>query len=38
VSQRCNQLIPVNKAVNEKENCKKGWARRRKKGIGPKLF
>jgi hypothetical protein len=26
-----DQLIPVNKAVNEKEQLEKGWRRRRKK-------
>jgi hypothetical protein len=30
-SLRRDQLIPVNKAVNKKEQLEKGWRRRRKK-------
>jgi hypothetical protein len=30
VSLRCDQLIPVNKAVNESEQMEKGWRRRKK--------
>jgi hypothetical protein len=31
VSLRCDQLIRVNKTVNEKEQLEKGWRRRRVK-------
>jgi hypothetical protein len=31
VSLRCDQLIPVNKVVNEIELLEKGWRRRREK-------
>jgi hypothetical protein len=33
VSLRRDQLILVNKAVNEKEQLQKGWRRRRKKEV-----
>jgi hypothetical protein len=33
VSLRCDQLIPVNKAVNKKVQWEKGWRRRRKKRL-----
>jgi hypothetical protein len=33
VSLRHDQLVPVNKAVNEKEQLKKGWRRVRKKSF-----
>jgi hypothetical protein len=33
VSLRCDQLIPVNKAVNEKEQLEKGLQEEEKKGM-----